>query len=111
MSTWTPTSQKNRKVAGQHLYLMQSDITGTIKIGRSTHPEKRLHELQTGSPYRLILLCIIHDKGDQEQNLHRQLARYKLKIQGEWFHPDCINELPDWIWEHLPPDTTSWWQK
>ena len=33
------------------LYVIQTDITGAIKIGISNNPKRRLRQLQTGSPF------------------------------------------------------------
>ena len=40
-----------------HLYFIQSDITGMIKIGRSKDPVKRLKQLQTGNANKLKLIA------------------------------------------------------
>lgn len=96
-----------RSVPGQHLYIIQSSVTGAVKIGRSSSPEKRLLELQTGSPYRLRLLAIYEYKGDAESRLHKLVEKFRLKINGEWFHPDCLPNLPEWVYEKLPFE--DWW--
>lgn len=100
---------------GDHLYIIQSDTTGAVKIGRSTHPEKRLKELQTGSPYALRILKVFTDKGDIEHSLHQDVERYRLRsgasgIKGEWFHHDCLHYLPDWLYNELPLED-RWWKK
>ena len=61
-----------------HLYIIQSDISGAMKIGRSKNPKKRLKQLQTGSPYKLKLLVEVPGKGLLEKSLHRTLKDYKL---------------------------------
>lgn len=113
ISTWQPAGKRQRPscgVRGAHLYVIQSNVTGAVKIGRSTHPETRLLELQTGSPYKLRLLAHFEGKGDMEPVLHRELDRFRLKIKGEWFHHDCLPNLPDWVYEKLPFDD-DWWKK
>jgi Meiotically up-regulated gene 113 len=82
---------------GLHLYLIQSAVTEAVKIGRSSDPHKRLRELQTGSPHRLTLLAVFDGKGDLEPSLHQRLDRWRLKMKGEWFSPECLAHLPDWI--------------
>ena len=63
-----------------HLYIIQSDISGAMKIGRSKNPKKRLKQLQTGSPYKLKLLVEVSGQGLQEKSLHRTLKDYKRKV-------------------------------
>ena len=45
-----------QKQDNDKLYIIQSDLTGMIKIGRSRHPQKRLKQLQTGNPNKLKLI-------------------------------------------------------
>lgn len=113
ISTWTPApkAKYNRGPSGAHLYLIQSNVTGAVKIGRSNHPEKRLLELQTGSPYKLRLLAQFEGRGSIEPVLHREMESFRLKIKGEWFHPECLPNLPTWIYERLPLDDGDWWKK
>jgi hypothetical protein len=110
-STWTPAprQRQERGAPGLHLYVIQSDVTGAVKIGRSTNPEKRLLELQTGSPYKLRMLAWFVGCGEMEPVLHRSLERWRLKTKGEWFHYDCLPELPEWVYAKLPFDD-RWWE-
>ena len=45
------------KMNNDDLYIIQSDKTGMIKIGRSKNPQKRLKQLQTGNPNKLKLIA------------------------------------------------------
>jgi hypothetical protein len=90
--------------------VIQSDVTGAVKIGRSSHPEQRLDELQTGSPYKLRLLASYEGRGEEELAVHRSVARFRTKQKGEWFHPDCLPNLPGWIYDRLPFED-DWWIK
>ena len=112
ISTWTPPARvpAKRAPAGLSLYIIQSNVTGAVKIGRSSNPEKRLLELQTGSPHRLRLLASFEGRGDAELMLHQSVDRFRLKIKGEWFAPECLPNLPDWVYEKLPFDD-MWWKK
>lgn len=94
--------------AGLHLYVIQSDVTGAVKIGRSSKPEQRLDQLQTGSPYRLRLLAVYEGRGEEEQRIHRLVSRHRLKQEGEWFHHDCLPDLPEWVYAQLPFED-DWW--
>ena len=96
----------------KHLYVIQSDITGAIKIGISNNPKKRLQQLQTGSPYKLKLLTIVKGRGDLERSLHSFLKPYKQSCKGEWFDFDCTGSFPDWLSEMVDWDVANvWWDK
>ena len=45
------------KMNNDDLYIIQSDVSGNIKIGRSKDPQKRLKQLQTGNPNKLKLIA------------------------------------------------------
>lgn len=65
-------------------YFIQAGVDGPIKIGKADNPEKRLAELQTGSPESLRLIGKL--QGDHERDLHNRF--HKLHLRGEWFNPD-----------------------
>lgn len=94
---------------GRDLYIIQSYVTGAVKIGRSGDVEARLRQLQTGSPHRLKLLASFEGKGGLEKNIHERVSKHRLHMQGEWFHHECLTDLPDWIYEKLPYDD-RWWK-
>jgi len=95
----------------QHLYIIQSDKTGALKIGRSKNPKQRLKQLQTGSPYKLKLILIVEGKGNIEKNLHERLKRYRQRRNGEWFDFNCTGMLPDWLYEMIDwDDANVWWE-
>ena len=50
-----------------NLYIIQSDVTGMIKIGRSKDPQKRLKQLQTGNPNKLKLIAEFKGEGWKEK--------------------------------------------
>ena len=78
----------------KHLYVIQSDVTGAIKIGISKNPKNRLRQLQTGSPY------------------NESLKPYKQSCKGEWFDFDCTGSFPDWLSEMVDWDIANvWWDK
>ena len=93
-----------------HLYIIQTDKTGAIKIGRSKNPSRRIKQLQTGSPYKLKLLLILENQGNLEKELHKKLKPFKQSCKGEWFSFDCTGSLPDWISEKIDWDIANiWW--
>ena len=94
----------------QNLYIIQSDVTGAIKIGRSKDVQKRLKQLQTGSPYKLKLILELKQQGYIEKQLHLLLKEKKCKCKGEWFDFMATGYLPDEITEMLDLDLiNSWW--
>lgn len=113
IATRTPNlvqQQKRDPVPGRHLYVIQSDRTGAVKIGRSSDPAKRLLCLQTGSPHKLRLLASFEGRGDEEKVLHRLVRKFRYRVEkGEWFHYDCLPHLPEWVYENLPFED-RWWE-
>lgn len=96
----------------KHLYIIQSDVTGAIKIGMSKNPQSRLRQLQTGSPYKLKLLTIVKGKGHLERSLHESLKPYKQSCKGEWFDFECTGSLPVWLSEMINWDVANvWWDR
>ena len=94
-----------------HLYIIQSSNNGCFKIGRSKHPEKRLKQLQTGSPYKLKLILVLENEGRQEKSLHMRFPKADITCKGEWFDFDLIAYLPDKIYEKLDlEDLNTWWE-
>lgn len=91
------------------LYLIQSDVTGAVKIGRSKDPIERLATLQTGAAYRLVMLASFEGQGNLENTLHADLMQFRLS--GEWFRHQCLSELPTWMYEKLPFDDRWWVRK
>ena len=96
-------------MAGTHLYIIQMNITGDIKIGRSKHPEKRLKQLQTGCPHKLKLILVVEDMGWYETVLHRRMAFAAIRKNGEWFHESALTELPTNLYEKLNLEDQNWW--
>jgi len=104
-------AKKTAKPDGADLYIVQSGVTGAIKIGRSKHPKKRLEQLQTGCPYPLRLILVLENQGHIERDLHKRLERGKTRGGEEWFDYDVLPELPDDIyWQMDIEMVDSWWQ-
>lgn len=96
---------------GRDLYVIQMAVTGDIKVGRSKHVEKRLKELQTGSPHKLKLILHLPGEGWREKSLHQRMKRKSLRHNGEWFQVSALAELPDEIYGLLDLETQDWWVK
>jgi hypothetical protein len=94
-----------------HLYFIQSDVTGSIKIGRSNNPKRRLGDLQTGNPRKIKLISVIEGKGHLEKKLHESLKDFKLRL--EWFDYKCVGSIPAVIYEMIddPTQFDDWWEK
>ena len=98
-----------RKQDNDELYIIQSDLTGMIKIGRSRHPQKRLKQLQTGNPNKLKLIKSFKSQGWREGLIHERLKDFRL--EGEWFNYDCVGSLPDDLYELIEYGALdSWWE-
>lgn len=74
---------RDARAKGQHLYLIQANHGGPIKIGRSRSPRRRLQTLQTGSGAKLKLRAVLKNKGESEPVIHARLKQFRLA--GEWF--------------------------
>ena len=58
-----------------------------LKIGISSHPDKRLKELQTGSPIDLKIIKTFNGDLSIEKSIHKDLEKYKTIGGGkEWFY-------------------------
>lgn len=74
-----------------------------VKIGQSQDPERRLKDLQTGSPVILRLLAV--DEHGVEEIYHRHCESYHM--HGEWFRNSgkvarLIRELNSYASENMP---------
>lgn len=66
-----------------YLYFIEAEGTDCIKIGRSGNPERRIQQLATGSPYKLILLGKISGEVELEKEIHASFK--ESRTNGEWF--------------------------
>src|SRR3546814_17895832 len=73
-----------------------SDLPGRkVKIGVSIHPEKRLRQLQAGSPVTLHILVVADGGYEAEARWHAGSERFRL--HNEWFRltPGMIARIRD----------------
>lgn len=82
------------------VYVIHAVGTNRIKIGYSVDPEKRLAQLQTGSPYELRLLAKWPGTIEAEQRAHQCLTQYRCG--GEWF------SVPPFIGQIIHQAITGW---
>lgn len=67
-----------------HVYVVQCEHGGPIKIGVAKDVATRLSAIQSCCPYPLSVLYIIKNGGqDVERRLHRNLRHFR--VHGEWF--------------------------
>lgn len=67
----------------EYVYFIQAGTDGLIKIGYSSDPKRRLANLQ--SPVPLRLLATMRGGRKLERRLHKKLAAHRK--HGEWFEP------------------------
>lgn len=65
------------------IYFILCTRSGQIKIGKSRHVKTRLHQNQTGSSSRLVVIAIGHGYTEEEGILHTRL-KSRRRI-GEYF--------------------------
>jgi hypothetical protein len=70
----------------------------SVKIGCSTHPDIRTHQIGTKLPFKTKLLaCIaVSDRYAAEKFYHKRFAAFRL--EGEWFalSPEVLLDTPRW---------------
>ena len=96
---------------GKDLYILQMDVTGDIKVGRSKHVHQRIKELQTGCPHRLRLILHVPDEGHREKAIHRRMGGRHLRSNGEWFEEGALAELPVDLYNRLDLESQDWWRQ
>ena len=68
------------------VYLVKAvGLDEVYKIGQSTEPAKRISQMQTHSPVKLVLECLIssNDMSALEARVHKRFAKQRLHC--EWF--------------------------
>ena len=68
------------------VYLIKNQNTSAVKIGCSKNPRKRLGQLQTGCPDKLILLHQIECNKRPAKHLEKRIQSWfkKGSLRGEW---------------------------
>ena len=80
-----------------NVYFIQAEQSLRIKIGIAENPEKRLKDLQVGSPEKLSLIGIVYGAGREEERRLHNVFHY-AQTHGEWFEPTI--RLVDWIQQY-----------
>ena len=80
---WSLEDESGEELDGW-IYFIVCPEPLSIKIGfTKKHPIKRLKQLQTGCPSRLVLRGWYPGSLEEERKLHESLSSYRL--EGEWF--------------------------
>lgn len=80
----------------EYVYFIQAEHGGPVKIGHTKDLAHRLAELQSASPYPLVIRSAFLGSLQDETAMHQRFAAKRL--HGEWFEPDeamqaCIDSL------------------
>lgn len=88
LETYRATDQR----LSRFVYFVAGDVGG-IKIGTAIDPQKRLTDLQCGSPIKLRILAVCDGGRGVEREYHARFSAHRL--HGEWFdrHPDILAEI------------------
>lgn len=80
-----PGAKTQAKPISGFVYFLTAEAPGfPIKIGFTSKPgQMRSKGIQTGCPYRLVVLGMFPGGYRDENKLHRQFANQRL--EGEWF--------------------------
>lgn len=82
-----------------YVYFIRQADTGFIKIGRAVDPERRIHNIQVGSPQELKLLGAVLEFGAfDEGGIHDAFTVHHFR--GEWFQER--GSLAAVVRDHLP---------
>jgi hypothetical protein len=71
-----------------YIYFMQGQNGGPVKIGFTKSVETRIKEIQTGHPDTLVCLDFFPGNMEMESLIHKDLSKYRIRPNGEWFKPD-----------------------
>ena len=83
------------------LYIIHAQGSSLCKIGITTDLPSRLRTIQTGCPYRCVVLATWPGSREIEARLHRHFAAYRRA--GEWFELPAFCGKQIWDVIHTPP--------
>ncbi len=70
------------------IYVIEEGLNGPLKIGTTDNLEKRLKTLQGGNSKQLHIIMSFEGDSKLESKIHNDLAEFKIRKKGEWFHRD-----------------------
>ncbi len=105
---WNVEGVSTRKTPG-HIYFVQADTGGLVKIGWATKPAARVKNMQMVCPVRLVILLTVAGNGAMEKELHTRFAH--ARQHGEWFEPtpEIFTLIEEW--RTTPPPAPVWPEK
>jgi len=68
------------------VYYIQEEMEGSIKIGWSKDPLRRLTDHETSNPRDLRMVVYVKGSQEDEKEIQRKFSKFKTK--GEWFRPE-----------------------
>lgn len=74
------------RLGGGELYFMR--MGQFVKIGIAGAPSLRRRDLQTGSPYKIMILASFLGWKDEEEKMHKRFHSLRISTEGagnEWF--------------------------
>ena len=82
------------------IYVLKA-ADGSLKIGFTTDPKKRISQLQSASSQALKSVCVVPGTRAHERHIHRRLGAYR--IRGEWYSSslivdECVSKLIREAW-------------
>jgi hypothetical protein len=84
-----------------HLYFLQNDYAGLIKIGKSFNVGEKFNQLEKAYPGKNKLLAYAYDCGKHKSDLHTIFSEFKES--GEWFSANkLLIKLTDSVSTHGP---------
>lgn len=83
--SWVGSVKRDQK-GMSFVYFIRSEQSGFIKIGFSHDPQRRISELATSQPVKL--LGYFTGTKHTEANLHVRFA--ECRAHGEWFKPEAV---------------------
>jgi hypothetical protein len=92
-----PGEKPRRKVTKLYLYAIRAEPSGTIKIGTTRHPQKRLNQIRSANHEQITLLFAISCEKVDELVVHGHLN--PARIRGEWYRP--TPEVLAWVERRL----------
>jgi hypothetical protein len=99
-----PKIRNKKKESPVFVYIIKAIGTTFHKIGVSANPKKRLKDLQTGNPYKLMVkrrwkFPLKSTALITEKELHIYLSKHKCSGGKEWFRNDnnIINQIESLI--------------
>jgi hypothetical protein len=85
-------------IADRYVYVAKESESGRYKIGISSNPEKRIKQLNTGNPERLVLVhAYLASESGYKSELLAHKTYEKNRLSGEWFDSSIdISLLPSY---------------